>query len=67
MVTYSDGGEYILELVDECNQPRVVYVDTAEVLVLLVARGCPKHVCAYALGFAAMVGDLWIVFFRRLL
>lgn len=67
MVTYSDGGEYILELVDECNQPRIVYVDTVGLSVLLIARGCPKHVCAYALGFAAMVGDLWIVLFRRLL
>jgi hypothetical protein len=26
-VTYSDCGEDILQLVDECNQPRVVYVD----------------------------------------
>jgi hypothetical protein len=49
-VTYSDGREYILELVDQCNEPRVVYVDAVVMSVLLAARGCPRHYVPTHLG-----------------
>lgn len=40
--TYADGGEDILELVDEGNEPRVIDVDAVEdmsVFLILVPRG----------------------------
>lgn len=55
--TYSYGGEDILELVHEGNQPWIVHVDATDRLAIRNGRGCPGA-CAYAFGFVAIVGEV---------
>jgi hypothetical protein len=41
--TYSDCGKDILQLVHQCDKPRVVHVDAVDRISLGAARGCLGH------------------------
>jgi len=54
--TYADGGEDILELVDECDEARVVDIDPVGFVSVLRQDSLWSHVyMTYALGFVCAI------------